>query len=872
MMHKKTRDIIKLNKVSHKRASLRRMLAVAVIALLLGNTIFAASGTDVFAQTIQDDEKNLNSNEESVGGSAESIEDILEDPEDKALLPESDNELNYAPDSVVILLEDDFREKCEDTIDQLNDLSEAKEEELKSVANSANSIGEPEEIKSDIEKIDEAADAAKEILDKAEGESDELTSFAAAEVPEGSSVEEAIELYASIPGVISVEPDYLLYEEEVSVSEITAGVSEVFPGSEAETGTDAETALAAEATNDTYFNNQWYLKQIGAEKAWEYVNSHGGSEILIAVADCGVDVDHKELKDNVIRDKCRWTVEDNPSTNLPGDFSNVSHGTHVAGIIAGKSANGKGIAGIGNNKLKIASLNMSPYLGGSVSVSSAVRAVNQAQEIGARVFNISLGTGSQSRPATSNLPSLKTAMDNAYANGLIIVCSAGNDAYTGAHYPSDYDSTISVINCTGNNVKASSSNYSDKCFISAPGTNILSTLKNNNYGYLSGTSMASPVVTASIGLMLSVNPSLTPEQVKTILKETAYDTSPSGFDIYSGWGIIQTDRAVARAAGMGNVEGTGAIKGTTYDDSSKTIGLDGDGMNGTGNTADSGNGNGSGNGGGSGNGNNGSGGGNGNNGNDNNDIVDTSKFDNPTSAESFVERLYYYALGRQSDAKGLKYWTDILLNKEKNGGEVAFGFFFSEEFTNKNVGNEEYVNTLYKVFLGRNPDDAGRRDWMNKLNAGMSRLFVMDGFAGSPEFATICGNCGFASGTVPSSEQRDVNEGVTGFIARLYEKALGRSYDANGLNYWCEEFNSGRQDLYTIATNGFMHSQEFYNRGLNDSDFVKTMYRTFFDREYDGAGYNDWMGRLSAGASRDEVIAGFAGSQEFRNLMASYGL
>jgi len=225
MMHKKTHDIIKLNKVSHKRASLRRMLAVAVIALLLGNTIFAASGTDVFAQTLQDQENDSKSGEEVAGGSlegsAESIEDILEDPEDKALLPESDAELNYAPDSVVILLEDDFREKCEDTIDQLNDLSEAKEEELKSVANSANSIGEPEEIKSDIEKIDEAADAAKEILDKAEGESDELTSFAAAEVPEGSSVEEAIELYASIPGVISAEPDYLLYEEEVSVSEIT---------------------------------------------------------------------------------------------------------------------------------------------------------------------------------------------------------------------------------------------------------------------------------------------------------------------------------------------------------------------------------------------------------------------------------------------------------------------------------------------------------------------------------------------------------------------------------------------------------------------------------------------------------------------------
>ncbi len=75
-----------------------------------------------------------------------------------------------------------------------------------------------------------------------------------------------------------------------------------------------------------------------------------------------------------------------------------------------------------------------------------------------------------------------------------------------------------------------------------------------------------------------------------------------------------------------------------------------------------------------------------------------------------------------------------------------------------------------------------------------------------------------------------------------------------------------------MSTRGFFNSPEFCNRNLGNDEYVKVLYRTFLDREYDGDGYDYWMNRLAGGAGRDEVLAGFANSPEFAALMKSYGL
>lgn len=245
---------------------------------------------------------------------------------------------------------------------------------------------------------------------------------------------------------------------------------------------------------------------------------------------------------------------------------------------------------------------------------------------------------------------------------------------------------------------------------------------------------------------------------------------------------------------------------------------------------------------------------------------------NRAGLEGYVDRLYQLCLNRKPDPAGQADWIDRLYRGKATGAQAAFGFFFSDEFKLWNTTDEEYVELLYNVMMGRASDEAGKADWVYKLHNGVGREGVFRGFAQSREFEMICASYGIERGTVSASEARDKNFGLTTFIARLYTRALGRTYETAGLNDWCGRILAGSWTVYDVSTKGFFHSKEFYNRNLNDDQYVKVLYRTFLDREYDRAGYDYWMSRLAAGASRDEVLAGFSNSREFAELMKSYGL
>ena len=240
--------------------------------------------------------------------------------------------------------------------------------------------------------------------------------------------------------------------------------------------------------------------------------------------------------------------------------------------------------------------------------------------------------------------------------------------------------------------------------------------------------------------------------------------------------------------------------------------------------------------------------------------------------ESFVGRLYTIALNREAEERGLKDWSSKLASGSMTGSQVACGIFFSDEFTNRNLSDEDLVETLYQVMMGRNSDAAGKADWVYKLKNGVSREGVFAGFTGSTEFDNICKSYGIKRGDYKPSQARDQNTGLTTFVARLYTKALGRDYEVAGINYWCEKINSRKWSINDVSTTGFFNSPEFMNKNTSNDQYVTILYHTFFDREPDQAGYNDWMGRLSRGVSRNEVLQGFANSPEFANLKKSYGL
>jgi len=239
--------------------------------------------------------------------------------------------------------------------------------------------------------------------------------------------------------------------------------------------------------------------------------------------------------------------------------------------------------------------------------------------------------------------------------------------------------------------------------------------------------------------------------------------------------------------------------------------------------------------------------------------------------EDFVTRLYKLVLGRTPDAGGLTYWADLLESKKKTGVEVAYGFFFSDEYINKKVSDSTFAETLYRTLLDRNSDASGKAYWLNYLSTGVTRHYVFAGFANSTEFDGICNKYKITIGSYQSTAIADQNVKVTAFVSRMYTVCLGRGFDRVGLDDWVGRLLRGETTGKGIIY-GFFFSTEFKSKNTSNETFVTLAYKTLFDRNPDTAGYNDWLARLRGGQSREAILNGFIGSAEFTRLCENYGI
>lgn len=258
-----------------------------------------------------------------------------------------------------------------------------------------------------------------------------------------------------------------------------------------------------------------------------------------------------------------------------------------------------------------------------------------------------------------------------------------------------------------------------------------------------------------------------------------------------------------------------------------------------------------------------------------------------SGVRDFVTRLYNICLERDPDAAGLESWVACLLNGT-SGADVAFGFLFSTEFKERNLCEDCYVTNLYRCFLGREPDAAGKEDWLNTLAAGQTRGSVFNGFVGSQEFTDICESYGIVRGTGDwsavdfavtgvctecggnDSSVTVSTEAVKEFVTRLYNVCLDRNPDTTGLQSWMDGLMNGAAGAETAY--GFIFSSEFRNKNLCAEHFVEYMYKAFFNRDADPIGKASWVSALNNGKTRGFVFSGFTGSQEFVNLCAAYGI
>lgn len=238
----------------------------------------------------------------------------------------------------------------------------------------------------------------------------------------------------------------------------------------------------------------------------------------------------------------------------------------------------------------------------------------------------------------------------------------------------------------------------------------------------------------------------------------------------------------------------------------------------------------------------------------------------------FVKRLYLTALERGVDPVGLKDWSENLYYGKLTGAQVVEHIFESEEFVNKKKTDEEYVELLYRALFDRASDAPGKEQWLNFLRTGFSRKKVLKGFVDSGEFVSLCANYEVNRGTVELNEYRDLNEGVTGFVSRLYNLALLRMPDAKGLNEWTERLLKKQKTPKEVAF-GFVFSPEMNGRNLDNTAFVTMLYQTILGREPDAPGLQDWVSQLDKKIkTRESIFNGFADSKEFAEIVASYNI
>lgn len=163
-------------------------------------------------------------------------------------------------------------------------------------------------------------------------------------------------------------------------------------------------------------------------------------------------------------------------------------------------------------------------------------------------------------------------------------------------------------------------------------------------------------------------------------------------------------------------------------------------------------------------------------------IIEAVGTESACQVKNFVIRLYELVLNRNADYQGLVDWFNRLVYEVNTGAEVAQGFVFSDEFQNRKLSDEKYIDTLYNTMFDRSADSVGKQVWLDELTTGFSRLYVYRGFAESTEFTNLCEAFGIQRGFVNLTESRDLNPGVTRFVSRLYSKALNRTPDIKGLN------------------------------------------------------------------------------------------
>ncbi len=306
--------------------------------------------------------------------------------------------------------------------------------------------------------------------------------------------------------------------------------------------------------NDPLFVDQWHLRNTGqvisgvpgtpsadikAVEAWQIVPPL--SPVVVAIIDTGVSQSHPDFAGVLVPG--RSFIGTDP--NQIDDNTNISHGTYCAGIAGASWNNASGGTGLGPNVRIMPIKALSSIQVGSQS--TCANGLTWAVDNGARIASMSIGWGSSSESGP-----LATAVAYAANNNVLLISSVGNSPGSPVGFPARWDKVIAVGGSGRDDEGWLGSTTGIEVDIVAPADNILTTCDDNaggfnGYSRQSGTSMSAPMVAGVAALVLGVNPSISAQQVRSILLGTSDDLGAPGVDPIFGFGRLNAEQAVLAA-------------------------------------------------------------------------------------------------------------------------------------------------------------------------------------------------------------------------------------------------------------------------------------------------------------------------------------
>ncbi len=388
---------------------------------------------------------------------------------------------------------------------------------------------------------------------------DDLTSVGAltvttvVELPDGVSVEDAIAELSADPNVTVVEPDYVVHTAEVSDDPLFVG-GELW-------GMEGEASAPASMYGS------------GAAEAWA-AGYTGSNDVYVGIVDEGIQIDHPDLAANIwtnpydpvdgvdndgngyVDDIHGWDFynDDNSVYDGEADPEIDAHGTHVAGTIGAVGGNGTGVAGVNWHVTMISAKFLGPdggYMSGSIAALNYLADLKERHNGPDGLLNIVATNNSWQSAGGHYL--LQQAIDNTGAHDMLFISAAGNDGenldywgFNPASYPCNgngtrsWDCNVAVAAMDSAGQMAAFSNYGLTVELGAPGVGILSTVPHDGYAVYDGTSMAAPHVTGAVALCASINPALSPADVREAILDSTrgmrwnwYTASAGGLDVNS---------------------------------------------------------------------------------------------------------------------------------------------------------------------------------------------------------------------------------------------------------------------------------------------------------------------------------------------------